>query len=288
MELLCPECMGTLHVLPDNKVRCAMHGGQYRLLFLRSVPLPARAMPDAAPAVGVTPVTGQVSPSEIAASPPLEVQQGTATCRFHIGAPSQYRCVGCGADICRTCAFPQSDGTAICPQCALSGHAAAGPIAAAAPPLVAPGTKCRFHDTADATTVCRVCGAPVCATCAFAFPGNVHVCPNCATNRPKNLGAKRKNLLTWAYVLAVWSTLGIVVMLSGVLAETVQTESDLAALGMAISLFVILPALVGVGLSFACLERNLGNPASVWGAVVWNCLTMGVLLLMVVAGMFLG
>jgi hypothetical protein len=131
---------------------------------------------------------------------------------------------------------------------------------------------------------CRSCSTPVCSTCDFLFPGNVHLCPRCATTPNKKIGSKRKSLIVWGYVLATWSSLGVALLLSGVLAAGTRSKADVEALGMAIGFLVFLPTIIGVGVSIGALDRRLSNPPVVWGAVIWNGLVVAVLILLEIIG----
>src|SRR5215475_2051895 len=46
-------------------------------------------------------------------------------------------------------------------------------------PPVRVGITCVQHSKIQATEQCKRCGAFMCATCDFAFPGGVHLCPIC-------------------------------------------------------------------------------------------------------------
>jgi len=150
------------------------------------------------------------------------------------------------------------------------------PIAAASP--------CAFHPQVQAVHLCAVCQAPICATCDFAFPGGVHVCPTCASKPQAALGKGRQKSLIISYALAVWCSLGVAVLFSGVLAGTAHSKSDLQALGGALMILLYIPAIVGTAMAFSAVDRRLATPASVWVSVVWNGLILAVLLLLAIIG----
>ena len=125
----------------------------------------------------------------------------------------------------------------------------------------------------------------MCITCDFQFPGGVHACPECAANPNKELSPRRKRTLTWAYVLAVWGTLGIAVLLSGVLASTVETQDDVQALGLAVMIFIFAPAVAGAAVGFSSVNRRLTNPPVVWVAAIWNGIILAILLLLTIVGL---
>jgi hypothetical protein len=113
------------------------------------------------------------------------------------------------------------------------------------------------------------------------------VCPDCATKSDQRLSSSRKTLLGWSYALAIWCTLGLVVLLSGALAEFAADPQSAELLGVGVWVLIFIPALIGMALSLSSVDRRLRNPPAVWGAVVWNGLLMGVLLLLTIAGMFM-
>jgi hypothetical protein len=151
------------------------------------------------------------------------------------------------------------------------------------PPPLTP-MMCGIHPAVRATERCATCGTPICATCDFAFPGGLHLCPNCASKPTQGLNPRRKKTLIFSYLLAVWCTLGVAVLLSGKLAGFTHTPEDLQALGTMLMLFVFVPALVGVGLAFGSLDRRLGNPVSVMISVVWNSIIVAILVILTVIG----
>jgi len=132
---------------------------------------------------------------------------------------------------------------------------------------------------------CRECRKAICSTCDFAFPGGVHLCPACATSASKKLSPNRKKLVIWAYGLAIWGTLGMAVIFSGALAESVDSQSDLEAFEMVMGWLVIIPALIGCALGFACLDKRLGNPPVIIVATVWNTILLAIWLVLIVIGL---
>jgi hypothetical protein len=146
--------------------------------------------------------------------------------------------------------------------------------------------RCLQHPNVAAVQVCKSCGAPMCGTCDFLLPGNIHVCPRCVAAPPKGLSGKRKRLLYTAYGFAVWNTLGLALLMSGVLASEFQTKEKEQILGVIYSVFLWIPSLIGAALGISCLDRRLRNPGSVWGAVIWTCILLGIHIVLVVIGNF--
>jgi hypothetical protein len=142
------------------------------------------------------------------------------------------------------------------------------------------GTKCQRHREAEAVHLCQSCNAPVCVTCDFSFPGGVHLCPTCAVAPQQKLTGKRKALVAWALALAIWSTVGTVLMFMG--------AGELDEVGaMVVGILVGMPAIVGGGLGIACFERRLGNPPIVWVAAIWNIILLALMVVLSIIGAFM-
>ena len=161
---------------------------------------------------------------------------------------------------------------------AAAGEAPPSPPARARP-------RCERHPNVESIARCDQCGSYCCATCAFAFPGDTHLCPRCATEPQKALSPKRRNLVIGGYVAAAVTTLGIAVLLSGVLAPLRHDKEMMQLVGVLVSLFVFAPGLVGMALSFSAFEKRLPNPPLLWGAVIWNAILMAVLALLILLGL---
>src|SRR5947207_399167 len=158
MDLVCPECLGTLIPKGDETVRCLTHGGEFRVLFNR-----------------ITSPVASAAPSSVAAA---------ATCAQHPNLAATFVCRQCGASLCNTCAFQQSDGSAFCPDCmARRTSGASFESSSTAPPPVTSsvptGATCLQHPNLPATQSCKLCGKFMCATCDFVLPGEIHLCPAC-------------------------------------------------------------------------------------------------------------
>lgn len=146
-------------------------------------------------------------------------------------------------------------------------------------------TMCAQHPNVPSVRRCRVCGAAICATCDFEFPGDVHLCPTCATNPRRDLSRPRKKYLIWAYILGAWGSIGIAALM--ILARQAKNKPDLDALGVAFSVFVTLPALMGFAMGMSAWDRRRGNPPSVWGAAIWNAINVTIIILFTVIGSFM-
>lgn len=97
----------------------------------------------------------------------------------------------------------------------------------------------------------------------------------------------QRMLLIWAYVLAVWSSVLFVMLLSGGLAGFFQDPEVAGLVGILLMWMILAPAITGVGLA-AGAERRRYKPMSVTIAFFWNWLNVGGMLLLVVSTALLG
>src|SRR4051794_4881542 len=67
--------------------------------------------------------------------------------------------------------------------------------------------RCVKHPDSPAVVFCHNCRAPSCATCDFVFPGDIHLCPECAVNSRPKMSSGRRKLIPWSIGLGI---LGIV------------------------------------------------------------------------------
>lgn len=198
METLCPECMGAL-VVSGETARCSVHGGEFRVLFLRQ-PAPPPMVP-------------------------LEVGAGAA------------------------------------------------------------GMFCVQHPTVPAVRQCQSCGAYMCATCDFTLPGDIHLCPVCATKPQTELSGRRKKLRAWSFALAGWATLGMVALFGGAFAGMARDPAAKQALGSLLLFFILIPAIIGLSLGLAALDRRLANPLSLKLATVWSGVIVAIFVLLSAIGL---
>lgn len=143
------------------------------------------------------------------------------------------------------------------------------------------GLMCVQHPTVSAAQRCKICGTGMCATCDFLLPGGVHVCPVCMSAPRDTLSPKRKKMMVWSYVLAVWSTLGMGVLFSGALANSKEGEAIAGLVGTAI----FIPSIVGTAVGFGALDRRLHNPLALWIAAIWNGLFLAIYLVLIFIGL---
>lgn len=160
------------------------------------------------------------------------------------------------------------------------------PLPPALPAAKYAGMRCVQHPNVEATAQCTSCGAYMCATCDFALPGGIHVCPSCAVSSQEKLSSRRKTSLVWSFILAGWTTLGLIAIFGGAFARFIKTKEDIQAIGVAFSVFILIPSIVGFGLGLGAIDRRLRNPPALWVAMVWNGLVLAIFLLLCVIGSF--
>jgi hypothetical protein len=164
-------------------------------------------------------------------------------------------------------------------------HPGGNVIAVAVPPPPRyQGMHCVQHTSVAATARCDSCGAYMCATCDFALPGAMHICPACATSSQTKLSERRKRALLWSFVMAAWATLGIVVFF--VAAARGAAEENEAALGVIFSFGMLIPSIIGFAVGFGAIDKRLKNPAILWVPLVWNGILLCLVILLVVIGLF--
>ena len=264
MELICPDCMGSLAIADGKSARCTTHGGEYQVLFSRWKPAPVPA----------------VEPG-----PPLEFHLTPGSvCFQHQNVTATSVCSQCGAALCDVCAFDDS-GVRFCPNCVTQRAQPAPPLLPDAPPALPAGVRCVQHPGVPAAFQCRACGAFMCATCDFLLPGGIHVCPACAAAPKTALSSKRKNLLIGSFVLSVWCTIVFAALMGGAFASFVETKAGEQVVGTLLMLVLLIPSLIGLALGLSAMDRRLTNPPIIWIATVWNGLICGGFVLLCIIGL---
>lgn len=128
MDMLCPECMGSLVSSDGQTAVCSTHGGRYQILFSRypaAAPLPLAPLPQrmdgpmgsgddlASLAAAAAAANARVPASS------YEMQPITgAFCISHPASPAVCYCQTCRAPVCATCVFVFPGGIQLCPACA--------------------------------------------------------------------------------------------------------------------------------------------------------------------------
>ena len=146
-----------------------------------------------------------------------------------------------------------------------------------------PAAMCAEHPGNPSVADCRVCAKPVCATCDFALPGGVHLCPGCVerSHSSDEVSPKRKRLSYIALVLATWSTILVVLMFSGAFNSILTDDKAGEAADVLITSLALWPLLIGTALSMSALDKRLKNTAVMKVAMWWNGILGGLLLLFV-------
>lgn len=196
-----------------------------------------------------------------------------AMCVQHPTVPAARFCVNCGSPMCATCAFTAPDGRDVCPTCAFLPS----PSRTSAIPALPVGTMCERHTSVAAIHLCTKCSAPICDTCAFAFPGGIFICPTCATLRSNTLTGGRKTAVGFSLALGALGLLAMVIMF------TAGPWDEDSATG--ISLLVFIPSLAGMILGLSSLDKRLGNPPVLRVAAIANCILMGIWLVLCLIGL---
>jgi hypothetical protein len=96
----------------------------------------------------------------------------------------------------------------------------------------------------------------------------------------QGLTGKRRTTVITAFALAIWATIGTVLMFTGLASRLGQGGA--AILGI----LVVIPAIIGGGVGIACFERRLGNPPVVWAAAIWNIILLVLMVVLCVIGSF--
>jgi hypothetical protein len=121
----------------------------------------------------------------------------------------------------------------------------------------------------------------MCATCDFLLPGNLHLCPICATAAPGGMSSKRKKMLFGSYALGVWCTAMFAGILGGAFREAARQSQT--AVGIVFIILLLLPATFGLGLGAGAKGRHAGS-VGVWVAILWNLLIIGAFIMLAVIG----
>ncbi|MBI4860094.1 MAG: hypothetical protein HY815_07495 [Candidatus Riflebacteria bacterium] len=268
MEMLCPECRGPLVSDDGQWAVCKIHGGRYRVLFVRQPAAPPAPLPQ------------------------LSADQLDPTGRFcaaHPAMPAAWVCGCCASPICDTCSFAVPPTTHLCAKCMVERRASrpAGPVQVEAPPPP-PGTMCVAHPAVAAARYCKLCKNPMCETCSFILSPGLEVCPRCASAPRPELSSGRKRTLVWSYGLAVWSAICTVLFFVAAAAGAAKTKAGQDVVGAFFTIFVLIPSVVGTALAYSSYDSRYSNPLSVWISLIWNSLTLIGLFLLMLVGMMMG
>jgi len=99
----------------------------------------------------------------------------------------------------------------------------------------------------------------------------------------KAFSSKRRTRMIIAYVLAVISTIGLSLLLPGILAVLYIDLPNFVGV-LVERMLVFFPAVAGVALSVGTMDKKLGNPAGLWAVAIWNvALVVAYLLVLIIA-----
>ncbi len=218
------------------------------------------------------------SNSNNADSPPAQVKN---VCRNHPTVEVDLKCDKCGSFICKTCEFPQHGGKSLCPECIQKSV----PNKKSPPVILVPeGTMCSIHPNVPAIRNCQICNLPVCNTCNFEFPNDINICPNCV-NKPLAPSPRQKKNLIISYVLASLGTLSF--FLCMYMERLFGIHMSEQALGIIFFASVLGPGIAGLSFAISARTRNRKKPLSIWMAMIWNAILIGILLTLSIIGSFM-
>ena len=260
MELICPDCRGTLEMQSVVWAVCAQHGGRYQVLFDRYA-LPRKTAPGT-----------QAIP-----------QPEGAVCAAHPKQAAVSGCGTCGKSLCSLCSFEVA-GRVYCSDCA-AGQAGGATTAAVLRRAPANLGQCADHVDVPAVARCKLCAKTICATCDFALPGGVHVCPSCIDSQSVSdeVSPKRKRLSYISLALAAWSTFFIILLFTGVFNESLNDPDTAKVADLIVTNLILWPLIVGLGLGLSALDKKLKNTMLMKAAAWWNGILGAIFLLIVIA-----
>jgi hypothetical protein len=275
MDLICPDCRGELRMSSADTAVCVQHGGKFEVLFDRF----------AAPAAPTA-----------------------AACYVHPKQTAVASCQACGTALCSLCTFDVNGqafcgdcvvahtakpGQKLCPDCDLSvadsikrcdcGHDFTLLNLSTRRRRNIPTGTCAHHPEVPGVVRCKLCSQSICATCDFALPGGVHLCPSCIEKESTGeISPKRKKQTYIAIGLATWSTLLIGFLITGALNTLFTHDASGKVADMAITNLILWPLMVGTGLSIGALDRKLRNTGLMKAAAWWNGVLVAISLLFVI------
>ncbi len=94
-------------------------------------------------------------------------------------------------------------------------------------------------------------------------------------------------MLWGAFGFAILATIGMAVLMSGALAGMAEDKVGEQVLGLLLTLFVLVPSVVGMGMGLSAIDRRLSNPISLWIATIWNIILLCAFVLLCIIGIFM-
>ncbi len=315
MELICPECKGALQITQPRIARCPLHGGEFDILFDRTI-------------------------ESVASMSARNIAVDGKFCGAHSRQPAVAECGSCAKTLCGVCSF-EVNGRHYCSDCAVSG--ATAPPAAISPTTAEPPApaenqslsaafgsakycsmcgvqaaleaykcaacghpfgvlnlnasplpvrahipadlKCPQHIECDAVAVCRSCGSGMCATCDFLLPSGLHFCPACIDNAGnEEISPKRRRLAITAIVFAAYCSLMFLFVMSGAFYKAIGSPQDVQVFGCGVLLILHAPSIAGTALAWTAFDRRFRNTPLIWTALVWNAVIFAALGVLFIVG----
>jgi B-box zinc finger len=301
VDLICPDCRGELQMESLRWAVCVQHGGRFEVLFDRHAEQSGESLARSAGSAAVA--------SQSREYPVPSVPHSGARCSVHPGQDAVATCQTCGTplcascrsvvagqSLCSTCATEHTSvppGQKLCPQCGLSMPSSMGRcdcghqfgLLNLSAPLrkSAPSGTCVDHPEMPAVVRCKLCAKAICATCDFALPGGVHLCPSCIESQSSDeISPKRKKKTYIALALASWSTILFAMLFTGVFKSLLMADAGGKAADAVITNLILWPLLIGTGLSLGALDKKLRNTGLMRAVAWWNSILAGIFLLMIV------
>jgi len=268
MKMRCPTCLSPLEIADGETASCTPCEKNFSLLFRRDQP--------------VTTMKAQ-SFLEDDGRPAARALSPGRKCFRHPDSGAESVCVSCDKPICGICTYVQPDGAALCESCVTKKDSASGASVPEAQ-KVAEGVMCVNHPGVQAMVQCKICRTAVCATCDFTFPGNLHFCPKCVIFEGEGLSSKRKKMLIWSCVSAVFASFFLVAFFGA--ASGLRNEMGMVGALAVLGFLVIAASVTGTGLGFSAINKRQKNPMLLWMAAIWNLIIVGIYVLMSIIGTF--
>jgi hypothetical protein len=149
-----------------------------------------------------------------------------------------------------------------------------------------PPRMCETHLSVPAVTHCKVCYRLICATCDFAFPGDIHFCPACAVAADGKMSPSRTKMARWSLGLAIGSTASLLTMFL-ILAALQPEPKEAEAIGRVLGGIPIWASLIGLGLGLASRRRKVLSPVLIKVGISWNAVVLVVWFLMSIFGILM-
>ena len=181
-------------------------------------------------------------------------------CSDHPNISAKYVCVGCFRPMCDACDSYPADGQdgRLCLHCASEANAV---LARADEPLN-PGPA-SMHAVPDSAPACR----PDRPTAPNLSESSYAADP---TSGPQTPTGKRLGCLIWSYILAAWTTMAMALFLIGASAVKGHSMERAQVLGFGATVFVLVPAILGIALALAAKNGQRENQTLARPALVWN------------------